>query len=145
MGRLFAQAKLAELEIEFRAQIEAVLRTGLKLTHLDWHTLRLHPGPGGRSDIFDLMLGLAREYRLAMRIAGRAAIEKLRELPTGLSEWAIHPGLDSLELLALEPDGNHARQADYDFWTSARAKEIIEEEGIVVMNYRVVQEKWGRR
>src|SRR5260370_27378622 len=36
---LLAQAKLSELEIEFRAQIEAVLATGLSPTHLDWHCL----------------------------------------------------------------------------------------------------------
>ena len=34
-----AQAKLSELEVEFRAQIEAVLATSLKPTHLDWHCL----------------------------------------------------------------------------------------------------------
>src|SRR5260370_16253842 len=36
---LLAQAKLSELEIEFRAQIEAVLAPGLSPTHLDWHCL----------------------------------------------------------------------------------------------------------
>jgi hypothetical protein len=35
-----AQAKLEELEAEFRAQIEATLAAQLKPTHLDWHCLR---------------------------------------------------------------------------------------------------------
>ncbi len=34
-----AQVKLSELEVEFRAQIEAVLAAGLSPTHLDWHCL----------------------------------------------------------------------------------------------------------
>lgn len=34
-----AQARLSELEVEFRAQIETVLATSLQPTHLDWHCL----------------------------------------------------------------------------------------------------------
>ncbi len=80
--------------------------------------------PGSRVDIFDMMLGLAKEYGLALRVVGRRLIEHvqrqglptndydfldsfqldtvdksarygqlLRELPVGLSEWAVHPGL----------------------------------------------------
>ena len=134
MPEFFAQVRLDELEMEFRAQIENVLAAGLKPTHLDWHALRI----GGRSDISDLMLRLAREYGLALRVLGRAQIEKvqsqglptndydfldsylldpteksaryaqlLRELPMGLSEWAVHPALDSAELLAVEGNDNH--------------------------------------
>ncbi len=33
------QAKLSDLEVEFRTQIEAVLAASLKPTHLDWHCL----------------------------------------------------------------------------------------------------------
>jgi hypothetical protein len=57
------------LETEFRAQIETVLVAGLKPTHLDWHSLRI----GGRADIFAVMLRLAREYSLALRVAGPSA------------------------------------------------------------------------
>jgi len=66
----------------------------------------------------------------------------LRDRPAGLSEWAIHPGLDNMELVALEPTGNHNRQTDFDFWTSQRAKDIVEEEGIILLDYRVLQEVW---
>ena len=68
--------------------------------------------------------------------------ELLRKLPAGLSEWAVHPGLDSAELLAIEPSGTHIRQADFDFFTSRRAKEIILEEGIILLNYRTLQIVW---
>ena len=75
------------------------------------------------------MLGLAKEYGLSLRVAGKARIEKvqnlglpthdyaffdgylldpatkavrytelLRELPVGLTEWAVYPGFDSPEI-----------------------------------------------
>ncbi|HEX9616091.1 MAG TPA: polysaccharide deacetylase family protein [Anaerolineales bacterium] len=169
MPVLLAQVKLDQLEVEFRAQIEAVLAAGLKPTHLDWHALRF----GDRTDIFDLMIRLAKEYGLALRVIGRPSIEKLqsqgfptsdydfldsysidptikparyaqllRELPAGLSEWAVHPGLDNAELLALEPAGNHERQTDFDFWMSQQAKDIVKEEGIILLDYRALQVVW---
>lgn len=164
-----SQLKLDELEVEFRAQIETVLAAGLKPDHLDWHALRF----GERLDILDLMIRLAKEYGLALRVIGRPAIEKLqgqglptidydfldsygidpaakpaelalrlRELPPGLSEWAVHPGLDTPELLALEPAGDHVRQSDFDFLMSQEAKEIVSEEGILLIDYRALQPFW---
>ena len=161
--------ELSELEVEFRAQIDAVLGYGLKPDHLDWHALRF----GARSDIFELMIRLAMEYGLALRVIGRSWIEKLQsqglptidydfldsysispdikaarfirllhELPAGLSEWAVHPGLDDAELRAMEPTGSAYRQADYDFWVSQEAKEIIQSEGIILLDYRALQPVW---
>jgi predicted glycoside hydrolase/deacetylase ChbG (UPF0249 family) len=172
MAEFFARVKLDELEMEWRAQIEAVLAAGLKPTHLDWHSLRLD----GRTDIPDVMLGLAKEYGLALRVRGRPWIGKvqsqglpcndydfldssmlstedkpsryvhlLRELPEGLSEWAVHPGLDSPELLAMEPGGNHSRQADYDSMLSHEVRDTIRQEGIVVLSYAALQPLWQSR
>jgi predicted glycoside hydrolase/deacetylase ChbG (UPF0249 family) len=171
MAEFFAQVNLDELAMEFRAQIEAVLAAGLQPTHLDWHSLRI----GGRPDILDVMIGLAKEYGLALRVMGRAVIEKvqglglpcndydfvdsyllgiedkaarfgrlLRELPAGLNEWAVHPGLDSAELLAIEPEGNHFRQMDFDFLISAEARQIIQREGITLLSYAPLQAVWRR-
>ena len=170
MPEFLAQVRLDQLELEFRAQIEMVLAAGLKPTHLDWHCLRI----GGRVDIFDVMLRLAREYGLALRVAGRSWIEKvqsqgfpsndydfldsylldpvdksacyeqmLRELPAGLSEWAVHPGLDNAELLAIEPNGKHIRQTDYDFLVSQDTTDIVKEEGIILLDYRALQRVWN--
>lgn len=170
MPAFLAQVKLDQLEMEFRAQIEVVLSAGLRPTHLDWHALRI----GGRMDIFELMLRLAKEYGLALRVMGQALIEKvqslglpsndcdfldsylldpvnksaryaqmLRELPVGLSEWAVHPGFDNMELLTLEPADNHERQTDFDFWSSQQAKDIIREEGIMLLDYRELQRVWN--
>ncbi len=172
MPAFLAQVEMGQLEVEFKAQIEIVLAAGLKPTHLDWHALRI----GGRADIFDLMIRLAKEYGLALRVMGRALIERLqskgfptidddfmdsylvdparkttkyvqmlRELPSGLSEWAVHPGLDNSELLALEPAGKHERQTDFDFWTSQMAKDIVREEGIILVDYRALQVFWNKR
>ena len=169
MPEFLAQVRLDQLEMEFKGQIEAVLAAGLKPAHLDWHALRI----SGRADIFDVMLRLAREYGLALRVAGRAWIEKvqsqgfptndydfldsylldpvdksarydqmLRELPAGLSEWAVHPGLDNAELLAIEPDDKHVRQTDFDFLMSQEAKDIVKEEGIILLDYRALQVVW---
>jgi predicted glycoside hydrolase/deacetylase ChbG (UPF0249 family) len=169
MPGFLAQVQFDQLEMEFRAQIEVVLDAGLKPTHLDWHCLRI----GGRADILDLMFRLAKEYGLALRVAGRSFIEKLQsqglptndtdfldsygldpvnksaryaqilhELPVGLTEWAVHPGLDNSELLAIEPDGNHVRQTDFDFLTSQAAKDIVKEEGIILLDYRALQAIW---
>jgi len=172
MPEFLAQVSLDQLEMEFRKQIEVVLAAGLKPAPLDWHCLRI----GGRADILELMLRLAREYGLALRVAGRSWIEKvqsqglptndhdfldsylldpvtkaahyaelLRELPVGLSEWAVHPGLDNSELLAIEPGGNHIRQTDFDFLTSQQAKDIVREEGIILLDYRALQAVWKEK
>jgi len=166
------QAKLSELEVEFRAQIEAVLAAGLSPTHLDWHCLQ----NGGRADIFEMTVGLAKEYGLALRVHDRSVIEMvqrqglptndydlldsyalssieksahyaqmLRDLPVGLSEWAVHPGLGNAELQALEPESWQVRQADFDFLISRQAREIIAQEGIVLLSYKPLQKVWQER
>jgi predicted glycoside hydrolase/deacetylase ChbG (UPF0249 family) len=172
MAEFFAQINLDELAVEFRAQIEAVLAAGLTPTHLDWHSLRL----AARPDIVEVMLELAKEYGLALRVMGRPTIEKvqsqglptndydfldsyllpiddkpahfarlLRDLPAGLSEWAVHPGLDSAELRAIEPEGHHFRQADFDFLMSPAAQAIIQQEGITLLSYAPLQAVWQGR
>jgi predicted glycoside hydrolase/deacetylase ChbG (UPF0249 family) len=163
---LLAQIALPEVEIEFRAQIDAVLNAGLRPTHLDWHCLC----DGGRGDIFDLTLGLAREYGLALRLherhmaplCRRAGIPTndhdvldsysldtadksaqyarlLRALPAGLSEWAVHPSLGDAEAQAMEPGGWRVRKTDFDFLISPEARAIVAGEGIVLTDYRALQ------
>ena len=167
---LMAQATLIDVETEFRAQIERVRAAGLHPTHLDWHCLL----DGGRPDIFDLTLGLAKEYGLALRVMQRHLIERtqaqglptadhntldsfrlelpgksaryaqmLRELPAGLSEWAVHPGLDCPELQVVDPGGNLVRQSDFDFFVSQEAREIVRREGIILLDFRALQVLWA--
>jgi len=162
---LLAQARLDEVEQEFRAQIGAVLDAGLTPTHLDWHCL----ADGGRDDIFDLTVALADEHGLAVRAWLEPARQKLRQqglpvvdhdfldsfaldldgkaaryaqllhdLPVGLSEWAVHPGLGNEESQAID-GGWRVRRTDYEFLTSPLAREIIEQERIHVIDYRAIQ------
>lgn len=169
LDELMAQARLDELELEFRAQIETVLRAKLEPTHLDWHCFR----DGGRDDVFELGVALAREYGLALRASDRDAQQRLkthglpatdhplldsfsleidgkptryaqllRTLPPGLSQWAVHPALADDEAMALDPDGWRVRQSDYEFLLSRQAHEIIARENIELLDYVRLQQAW---
>jgi predicted glycoside hydrolase/deacetylase ChbG (UPF0249 family) len=52
----------------------------------------------------------------------------------GLSEWAVHPGLGDEDL--------RVRCTDHEFLTSQRARDIIREEGIVLIDYGLLQQAW---
>ncbi|MFW6096503.1 MAG: carbohydrate deacetylase [Chloroflexota bacterium] len=172
MAEFLAQVRLDELEIEFRAQIETVLVANLKPTHLDWHALRIAKRPDIFDVMFRLAreYGLAlrvRERSLIEKVqrqglpsndhdfldsyllggSGKSArfAQLLRDLPAGLNEWAVHPGLENGELRAIDPDGTPVRQADLDFVVSEKAHEIIREEGITLISYEPLQEVWRGR
>ncbi len=99
VAAFLAQAKLEEVEAEFRAQIETVLAAKLTPTHLDWHCLHV----GGRPDIFDTTLGLAKEYGLALRVYERTLVDKLQRLGLPTDD---HNLLDSDRLdAATQPHG----------------------------------------
>ena len=80
-------------------------------------------------------------------IAGKAAwfARALQALPNGLSEWAVHPALDTPELRAYDPKGWRAHPTDVDFFISQEAREIIEQEGIVLLSYKPLQQVWQAR
>jgi predicted glycoside hydrolase/deacetylase ChbG (UPF0249 family) len=169
MPTMLERARLDEVEVEFRSQIEAVLAANLAPTHLDWHCLH----NGGRADIFALTLELAREYGLALRVASQPFIdqvqdrglpcddhdlldsfsldiaekatryaEMLRTLPTGLTEWAVHPGLGGAQAQTIDPDGWQVRRTDFDFLISPQAQAVIREEGIILIGYEPLQAAW---
>ena len=169
-AHLLARARPDEVEREFRAQIDAVAGAGLGPTHLDFHCL----ADGGRDDLLDLTVALAGEYGLAVRVwlePGRRKVRGLglpvvdhpfldsfslgpddkparyarlaRELPPGLSEWAVHPSTGTAGSRALD-DGWRVRRSDYEFLTAPRTRELFDSEGIVVIDYRGVQEAWSK-
>jgi predicted glycoside hydrolase/deacetylase ChbG (UPF0249 family) len=168
--QLLAQARLDETELEFRAQINAVVDAGLTPTHLDFHCL----ADGGRDDMLDLTVALASEYGLAVRVwldPGRQRLRQrglpvidqpfldsfslgidgksaqyaqlLRDLPVGLNEWAVHPGLGNQESQAIDP-GWRVRRTDYEFLISPQARALLQQEGIIVIDYRPLQQVWSR-
>src|SRR5260370_40688737 len=96
------QVKLSELEVEFRAQIEAVLATSLKPTHVDWHCLY----NGGRADIFEMTVGLAKEYGLALRVSDRPMIEALQRQGLPTNDYDM---LDSYRLDMVEKSARYAQ------------------------------------
>ena len=51
----------------------------------------------------------------------------------------MHPGLESAELEAVEPQSWQVRQTDYEFVISPEAQAIVQEEGIILVDYRAVQ------
>ena len=170
MQTFLAQADLMQLEMEFRAQIETVLSAGLRPTHLDWHCLRLQGWdnvyevmlrlareyglalravvPSHITRVQSLGLpandsGFLDSYLVDPTTKAAAYADLLRHLPAGLSEWAVHPGLDTPELLTIEPQGNHVRQTDFDFLISPQAREIVQAEGIILLDYRALRDVWA--
>lgn len=167
---LLRKARLEEIELEFRAQIDTVANAGLTPTHLDFHCL----ADGGRDDVLDLTVELAAEHGLAVRVwlePGRRAMRQrglpvvdndfldsfsldiegksaqycrlLRELPIGLNEWAVHPGLGDTDSQAVD-NGRRVRRTDYEFLTSPQAHELLRQESIVVTDYRAIQQAWAQ-
>ncbi|MEV6346284.1 polysaccharide deacetylase family protein [Actinoplanes sp. NPDC051851] len=165
---LLGQARIEEVEVEFRAQIDAVARAGLEPAHLDFHCL----ADGGRADVLELTIALAGEYGLAARVwldDGRRAMRArglpvvdhdfldsyaldldgkferylrlLRELPAGLTEWAVHPGPGDDHARAVDP-GWRVRRTDYEFLVSPAAQEVLTAEGIVVIGYPELRRIW---
>lgn len=163
---LLTQAVLDEVEIEFRSQIATVLAWGLTPTHLDWHcladggradifeltlelaqefglALRTHtPTSAERAQQAGFRTsnyGVLDSYSLATEDKSAQYVALLRELPTGLSEWAVHPSLGDAEAQAMEPGGWQVRKADFEFLISAQAQQAIHEEGIVLEDFRKLQ------
>lgn len=167
-----AQFRPEEVETEFRAQIERVLAEGLRPTHLDWHcladgeredifdlTLRLAREYGLATRVHErthterlranglpiVDFDVLDSYRLAPAEKATRYAQLLRELPAGLSEWAVHPSLGDGEAQAMEPETWRIRRADYDFLISPEARALIDAEGVVLLSYRSLQEVWTRQ
>ncbi|MFI9583591.1 polysaccharide deacetylase family protein [Streptomyces sp. NPDC052236] len=166
---LLARARLEEVEREFRAQIDAVADAGLSPAHLDFHCLA-DGGRDDILDLTVALAGeygLAVRVWLepargrlrgrglpvidnpfldsfSLDVEGKPArcAQLLRELPAGLSEWAVHPGLGDEEARTIDPSGWRVRRTDYEFLTSRRAFELLQEEGIVVIDYAGIQRAW---
>ena len=167
-SQLLTQAQIPEVELELRAQIEMVLAAGLTPTHLDWHALA--DGGRDDIFALGLMLaeeyGLAARVWLepSRRVARQRGLptvdhdfldsfsldigtkperylQLLREMPPGLSEWAVHPGLHDAESREID-DGWRVRHSDLEFLTSAEAREVVHREGIVIIDYSILRDFW---
>lgn len=168
---LLGQAEIDEVETEFRAQIETVLSAGLHPTHLDWHCLHNAGRPDMFDLTFALAreYGLAMRasapapfetlqeqgfptndhqmldsYSLETHGKTERYVQLLRDLPAGLTEWAVHPSLGNDEAQSID-DGWPVRRTDFDFLISHIAKDTIRAEGIILLDYRSLQTVWNQQ
>ena len=170
-AQLLAQGRLEEVELELRSQIETVLATGLTPTHLDWHAMA--DGGGDDIFDLGLALAeeyglaarvwlergrrLARQqglpvvdhdfldsFSLDIETKPSLYLQLLRDLPAGLSEWAVHPGLGDAASRDID-DGWKVRRTDLDFLTSAEARDAVRREGIVIIDYSAIRHAWSHR
>jgi chitin disaccharide deacetylase len=169
-GQLLAQAQLLEVELELRSQIEAVLATGLTPTHLDWHSLadggredifdlglalaeeyrlaaRVWLEPSRRTA---RQLGLPvidhdflDSFSLEVDTKASRYLLLLHELPAGLSEWAVHPGLGDAASREIDK-GWRVRHTDLEFLISPEARDAVPQEGIMIIGYGTIKDAWLR-
>lgn len=166
---LFSQANLDRVEREFRAEIDAVVNAGLEPAHLDWHcladggredifdltpVLAMEYGPAlrawlepGRSKLRSCGLPVTDNPFLdsfSLNVDGKAAryAEMLRALPSGLTEWAVHPGLGDKRAPAPDPYGWCVRQTTSSF--SRRRPATSCGTSVVVLDYRHIQQAWSQ-
>ncbi|MGB4595838.1 MAG: ChbG/HpnK family deacetylase [Anaerolineaceae bacterium] len=90
---------LEQMEREFRRQIELVYQLGLQPDHLDWHSIRLNRKPGA----FEMMLALAREFKLPLRVFGAENIRKIQTMGLPCNNY------DLLDSYLIEPSGQASR------------------------------------
>jgi hypothetical protein len=165
VGELMARARIDEIEREFRAQIAVVADAGLTPTHLDWHCLADGGRPDvfdltvgladecglvvrawlqpGRRTLADRGLPTTEHDFLdsfRLEVEGKPAryAQLLHELPTGVSEWAVHPGLATPAAREADPDWQ-VRSSDHDFLTSPEAHDLLDRARIDVVDHRALQ------
>ncbi|MGC4047627.1 MAG: polysaccharide deacetylase family protein [Armatimonas sp.] len=168
---LYAEAQLPDVEREFRAQIGRVLDFGLSPTHLDWHcvldggrpdilelTLRLCEELGLAMRVAvpalrDELIAAGKPandtpiidgYGLPLEEKNAIWARMLSELQPGFHQWAAHVSLGDAEAQAMEPNAWRVRKTDFDFFTSAEARELVEANGITLVDYCDVQELWNQ-
>lgn len=134
-----------------------LLDAGLRPTHLDWHCLadgaredivdltlalaqedecgvRAWTEHGRRSL---RKLGLAAQdqdfldsFTLPMHGKQERVLARLRSLPLGLSEWAMHPASPD----AVDP-GSEVRSTDYAVLMAEQSRQVLQNEDITVLGY----------
>jgi YdjC-like protein len=105
------------------------------------HRSTRSPAPGSRRPIWTSNEFLD-SYFLDIDDKPAQYARLLRDLPTGLSEWAVHPSVGSEESQAID-NGWRRRRTDYEFLTSPQARQLIEQQGVVVIDYRPIQRAWS--
>jgi predicted glycoside hydrolase/deacetylase ChbG (UPF0249 family) len=140
---VYANARLDEVEIETRAQIERAREAGIDMTHLDSHmgTVQLDV------NYHDLYVRLAAEYRLPIRMMARAWMRDM-----GLAEIAAQ----AERLGVLAPDhlwiaGPPHPEATAAYWTDLLrnlkpgVNEIYVHAAVDDPEMRAISDSWAQR
>ncbi len=172
MPEWLPRLRLDDVGREFRAQLQAVREAGLSPVHLDWHctvsggrddifeltwelarehhlSLRVADPRWNRTvqarglPAADDVLLDSFDLPVADKPAHYARL--LRDLPAGLSMWAVHPAVGDASSRSVDPDGWEIRHSDLEFLESSAARETIGREGIVLLGHREVHEAWQAR
>lgn len=157
--------RLAEIEAEYRAQIELVKKHGVKISYLDTHYLGYDQYPG----LKDVFTRIAKDYDLPIsglmdekRMPGvymtpvgekvSSAVKQISELQPGTYLWVCHIGTDCPEQNALihtRPNdifvrdgvGKH-RAGELETLLSLDVKSAMLQKGVKLIDYRqLYQEK----
>ena len=148
---------LAEVEKEFRAQIDRALRSGLTVDYVDYHmgtatrwpefralTERLAQEYGlGMSEYFGETED-APQYSAAPAVKGDSLVAMINRLKPGLSLVVTHVGIDDAELGALLdmntdqplPEMSKNRQGELTALTSPRFSAALKARNVVLLTYR---------
>jgi len=148
--------QLADVEKEFRAQIELALKHIPHISHFSGHMGCTDMG----NDVKTLIRKLAKEYHLDVfpsdlgvvnigypgpHATSAEKIESMLKMLESLQPgktylFVDHPGLDSPELRAIHHIGYEGvaldRQGVTDAWTSPRIRELVKAKGIQLIGYR---------
>lgn len=163
-GRFFANLAVAghplepaEVDEEFRSQIERARTAGLRLTHLDGHMFCYEREVGGEA-LLDVARSIASDYGLPLRdrsARGPGSIPRTHMLwreiddlegrldfyrsffesyDEPLSELIIHPGKDLTTMQSFSPSG-HRRLADYLFFRDRAFGDLVRSREIEVITW----------
>jgi len=156
--------KTAEVEIELRAQIERAIKSGLKITYLDYHMGTAVDKPELRA----IVEKLAKEYKLAIsRYFGEVDLESMYSVPIEEKESYLfnlvekvqqgkinllvcHIAKDNDEMQAMKDlnsfglnEMSKHRQAELNALLKSKTENIYEKNNIHLINYSNLVEEIG--
>lgn len=158
------KARLAEIEMELRAQLDRARALGIRTTHADSHMAVLFMN----NDLFGIYSKVARDYHIPFmtqtgdpRLLPREAsvdtliqaypeitadkwkqfyLDAIAHLKPGVSEMIVHLGHDDAELKAVmvnhEPWGAAWRQRDYDVVFSPEFKKALKDNNVILVGWK---------
>jgi chitin disaccharide deacetylase len=107
-----------------------------------WHSYAMHKEVAGTDDVVVDMVIQAEEPNLTRASMEEFYLQAIQDLRPGLNQLIVHPGYDDAELRGITGEqkafGASWRQHDLDILTGSRFKRSLEENGVVVTDWRSV-------